>query len=116
MPEFDKIEGITENLKDYVNTNYELIKLQATERTSVIGSGIISALIIVIIGLLFFFALSLGVSFYLSALIGDTFSGFLIVAGFYLLIALIWFIGRKKLIETPLREKIIQKLLEKNEK
>ena len=116
MPEFNKIEGITENLKDYVSTNYELIKLQATERTSVIGSGIISALIIVIIGLLFFFALSLGVSFYLSALIGDTFSGFLIVAGFYLLIALIWFIGRKKLIETPLREKIIQKLLEKNEK
>lgn len=116
MPEFDKLEGITENLKDYVSTNYELIKLQATERTSVIGSGIISTLIITIIGLLFFFALSLGVSFYLSALIGDTYSGFLIVAGFYLLIALIWFIGRKKLIETPLREKIIQKLLEKNEK
>lgn len=111
MPELDKLDGITENLKDYVSTNYELIKLQATERTSVIGSGIISTIIIVIIGLLFFFALSLGVSFYLSALIGDTFSGFLIVAGFYLLLTLILYFGRKKLLETPIREKIIQKIL-----
>lgn len=115
MPEFDIKDGITENLKDYVKINYELIKLQATERTSVIGSVLISTIIIVTIGLLFVFVLSLGISFYLSALIGDTFSGFLIVAGFYLLVGLILFFGRKNLIDTPLRDKIIQKLLKKDE-
>lgn len=114
MPELDKIEGISENLKDYVSTNYELIKLQATERTSVIGSVLISTIIIATISLLFFFVLSFGVSLYLSALIGDTFSGFLIVAGFYLLLGLILFFGKKKFIESPLRDKIIQKLLKKN--
>lgn len=116
MPEFENKDGITENLKDYLSTNYELIKLQVTERTSVIGSVLLSTLIITIIGLLFFFALSLGVSFYLSALIGDTFSGFLIVAGFYLLIGLILYVGRKNIIESPIRDKIIQILLNKNEK
>jgi hypothetical protein len=53
----------------------------------------------------------MGVGFYLSALLGDTFSGFGIIAGFYLLISIILLIGRKRLIEKPLRNKIIRKLL-----
>lgn len=111
MPELHKIEGIGESVKQYLLLNYDIIKLEATKKTSEIGATFFSALMLGIALFLFAFALSMGVGFYLSALLGDTFSGFGIIAGFYLLISIILLIGRKRLIEKPLRNKIIRKLL-----
>ncbi|NDP22330.1 MAG: hypothetical protein GZ091_14800 [Paludibacter sp.] len=115
MYEFDKIEEITESLKQYVNTNYEIIKLEATERTSVIGSSFVSGLIVGLTAFLFVFTLSIGMGFYLSALLGDSYSGFVIIAAFYFALAIVILIVRKRFIETPLRDKIIRKILEKKD-
>jgi len=111
MLETEKIEGLSDSLKKYLLLNYEIIKLEITKKTSEFGSSLFSSLMLGIALFLFAFALSMGVGFYLSALLGDTFSGFGIIAGFYLLISIILLIGRKKLIEKPLRNKIIKKLL-----
>lgn len=111
MPELKKIEVLGDSVKQYLMLNYEIIKLEVTRKTSEIGSAIFSSLMLGIALFLFVFTLSMGVGFYLSALLGDTFSGFGIIAGFYLLICIILLIGRKKLIEKPLRNKIIRKLL-----
>jgi hypothetical protein len=46
MPEFKKIEEISDSLKQYLILNYEIVKLYATERASVIGSSLISSLIV----------------------------------------------------------------------
>ena len=113
MSEFDKIEEITESLKQYVNINIEILKLEATERTSEIGSSLIGSLAVGITAFLFIMSLSIGIGFYLSALMGDSYSGFLIIAGFYFILALIVLIGRKKYLENPLRDKIIRKILDK---
>lgn len=112
MSEFGKIEEITDDLKKYINTNYEIIKLTATERASVVGSGLLSSLFIGLIGCMFLFVLSLGAGYYLSVLLGDTYSGFILLAGFYLLVWIILIFGKKKLLEKPFRDKIIEKLLE----
>ena len=114
MPEQTKIEELTDSLKRYVNTSYELIRLQATERSSVIGSGLISGIILGLTALLSVFFISLWAGFYLSDKIGNNYAGFAIVGGFYFLLGLILLIGRKKLVETPIRDKIIRKLLNKN--
>lgn len=114
MPELEKIEGLSIGLKKYLLLNYEIVKLEATRKASEVGSSLFSSLMLGIALFLFAFALSMGVGFYLSALLGDTFSGFGIIAGFYLLISLILLIGRKKIIEKPLRNKIIRKILSKN--
>lgn len=111
MLETEKIEGLSDSLKKYLLLNYEIIKLEVTKKTSEHASSLFSSLMLGIALFLFAFALSMGVGFYLSALLGDTFSGFGIIAGFYLLISIILLIGRKKLIEKPLRNKIIKKLL-----
>ena len=111
MPEFKKIEEISDNLKQYLILNWEILKLQVTERTSVIGSSLISKLIIGLSAFLFVLTLSIGVGFYLSALLNNTYSGFIIIAGFYLLLTIILFIWRRKMIEQPMRDKIIQKIL-----
>lgn len=114
MAQSEKIEELTQHLTKCVNTNYELIKLQATERTSVYGSGFLSGVIIGLIGLFFILFLSLLAGFYLSTKIGNSYSGFGIVAGFYFLIGVVLFLGRKKLMQKPLRDKIIRTIYSKN--
>ncbi len=111
MSELEKIEGLSDSLKQYVLVNYEIIKLEATGKTSEIGSSIFGTLILGIAFFLSAFVLSMGAGFYLSALLGDSFSGFLIIVGIYLVISVILLIGRNKLIDKPLRDKIIKNLL-----
>ena len=114
MPEQEKIEVLVESINRYLKSNCELIKLEATERTSVIGSSIISNLLIGLVGILLIVFLSLGVSFYISFRMGDSYSGFIIVAAFYFILGFILMIGRKALMERPLRDKIIRKIFSRN--
>jgi len=115
MPEFKKLEELSDSLKQYLLLNIEIIKLEATNHVSAIGSTVASSLIVGISAFLFVFTLSIGLGFYLSALLGDSYSGFAIIAAFYFLLATILFMGRKRLIERPLRNKIIEKFLEDKE-
>lgn len=111
MSELEKIEGLSDSIKQYIQLNYEIVKLEATRKTSEIGSSLLSSLVLGIALFLFIFAASMYVGFYLSDLLHDTFSGFGIIAGFYLLISIILLFARRKLIEKPFRDKIIEKLL-----
>ena len=114
MQEGNKIEEFTASLEKYVTVNYELIKLEAVERSSVIGSGIISGILVGLAAILFVFFISIGIAFYLSDTLGYSYSGFVIVAGFYFLTGLILIISRKKMLVKPLRDKIIRKVFSKN--
>ena len=115
MPEFKKLEELSDSLKQYLLLNIEIIKLEATNHVSAIGSTVASSLVVGISAFLFVFSLSIGLGFYLSALLGDSYSGFAIIAAFYFLLAIILFLGRKRLIERPLRNKIIEIILEEKE-
>lgn len=114
MPVNGKIEELTDNLKSYVNTNLELIKFQAIERSTVILADLLSNLLVGLILLFFLFFISLWACFYLSALLGDNYSGIAIVAGFYLFIGLILFMVRKKLFIKPFRNKIVSNIFQKD--
>ncbi len=111
MQEFKKMEDISENIKQYVNTNLEIVKLELTNRTAIIGSELISSIVIGLISFMFLFIFSIGLGFYFSELLNNNFYGFSIVAGFYLVLLLCIVLFRKKLIQTPLRDKIIRKFL-----
>ena len=113
MPQSSEIEELTQSLGRYVNTSYELAKLEATERSSVIGAGLVSGFLITLISILFLFFISLWGGFYLSAKMGDSYSGFPIVAGVYLLIGIVLLTNRKKMIEKPLRNNFIKKIYHK---
>lgn len=114
MPEQEKIEELSKSLKVYVQTNIELFKLETTERTSVIGSNLISTLIVGFSLFLFVLFVSLSAGFFLASYFNDTYSGFLLVTGFYFLLTVFLFLGRKTLIEKPIRDKIIRRILKRN--
>ena len=114
MLEHNKIEDLTDSLHSYVKKNCEIIKFELIENTSSIGSSVITNLILVLVTAFIILFVSLSAGFYLSDLIGNTYVGFLIVAGFYLILGTILLIGRKVFMERPLRNKIIHKILNRN--
>ncbi|HKM92325.1 MAG TPA: phage holin family protein [Prolixibacteraceae bacterium] len=113
MTVYEKIEELTKDIKSYITSNVEIFKLEAVELFSVIGASFISSLIIGVVVFLFMIFLSLSAGFYFSSLLGNNYAGFAIVAGFYLTIAIILIIGRGKLVEKPLQNKIIRKIFNK---
>lgn len=110
----EKMEDLTDSLKEYANTNYELIKLEVIENSSVISAGIISTLIVGVMLVFFTFFISLYVAYYLSDQIEGNYIGFVIVGAFYMLLSIIIFTNKNKLIEQPIRNSIIRRNVTNN--
>ena len=114
MQEPRKIDELADHVKQYVNTNVELIKLQTIEHASIMGAGVISSIVVGVIGFFCVFFLSLGAGFYLSARSGNTYVGFVEVGVFYLLLVILLTLFRKKMLLNPLRDIIIKTILVDN--
>jgi hypothetical protein len=115
MTELNKIGELSDSLKRYFILNIEIIKLEATRHLSNIGPKFITSIIVGVFLFMFVISLNIGAGLYLSTLFNDLYTGFAIVSGFNLLIAVVLLIGRKKIIENPFRDKIIKKILEEKE-
>lgn len=114
MIEQQNIDKITDDLEKYVKTNYELIRLETTKSVADISSGLMSGILVGAMGFLSLLFIGLSGGFFLSQLLADYCLGFGIVAGFYLLLAIILMLFRKSLIEKPLKNIIIRKTLNSN--
>lgn len=93
-----KLDGLIESTKKYVEARIELLKVEIQEDVS---KGISTGLVFLLIAagfVLFIFFMSMALAMLLGEYVGD-FGGFAIVAGAYLLMALILFLVRKKLIK-----------------
>jgi hypothetical protein len=115
MEDQTKIEEVTTNIKNYVNTNIELVKMEVIENTTIIASNLVSGLVIAIVGIFFMLFLSLAAAFFLSTYLSDFYLGFLCVALFYLILWIVFIVGKHKLLEKPINNKIIRKVFSKKE-
>ena len=111
--ETTKIEEVADNLKKYVKTNLELLKLEGAERAAIIGSGLMSYVILGFMGIFCVLFISIAAGFYISDTFGNNYAGFAIVAGFYLLLSIIFILGRKKMLERPFSNAIINVIFNK---
>lgn len=105
----EKLEALTDSLKQYADTNYELIKLEVIDHSSTIVSGIVTTLIITVILVLFAFFGSLYLAYYISDLLDINHIGFAIISGFYLLLGLIIYFNKKGFIEKPVCDSFVGK-------
>ncbi len=103
--------SLLENANDYLETSVELLKLRAIDRSSDISSSIVSRLTILIIIFFAVFILNIGLAFWIGELLGKIYLGFFIVAGFYVLVALILHLFRDSWLKGPLSSMIIKKML-----
>jgi len=96
-----------ETIKEYTSKRSDLLKIQATEKSS-ISAGVIAYLVVLLVAFTFFIILfNFGVAFFIGKLLNNTSYGFLIVAAFYLLITLIVVTFKKRIINV-IANKVIE--------
>lgn len=93
---FLKLDGLVNNLTDYVETRVELLKYEIKEDVAhAIAKASIFLVVILMAGLIVVF-LSIAAAVKIGDYIG-TAAGFSIVSGFYLLLVLVLLISRERL-------------------
>ena len=112
---FEKLEDLTDHVKEYINTRVEITKLHLAEKTSMVISNLIAVTIVAVLFLFVIVFGSIAGAWALSEWIGKTYSGFLIVAGCYLLLGIIVWIAKDKLIRFPVMNAIIKQLQKKDD-
>lgn len=112
---FAKAEELIDSVKEYVNTRIESVKLSAAEKGSKIMANVIAGIIVAVILFLFIIFVGIALSFALAEWTGKTWLGFLIVAGLYLLIGIVIWAAREKLIRLPVMNALIKQLFSRDE-
>lgn len=111
--EQDFFKDTTTRLKQYVQQRILLIRLQATDKVSRIASAIITAVLLIIIGLFLLIFASITLGLWLASLTGSLIAGFGIVALLYLVVFLFVIIFLKKILQNVFINKLIQLLHKK---
>ncbi len=108
---YDRFESLFIKTREYAETNIELNKLKAVDKTSDILSTFISKMIVLLVFIIFIFIVNIGIALLLGEYLGKTFYGFFVLAGFYLIAGFIFISMRKKWFKEPITNMIIQKFL-----
>jgi hypothetical protein len=106
------IEALFEKGEVYSKTSYELAKLKSLETSIRLLTAMISRGSVVIALSLFVLVLNIGVALWLGDLLGKSYFGFFIIAGFYLLVSIVLHFFLQKWIKKPINDLIITQVLQ----
>lgn len=107
-----KIEQVTDDVRSYIITTFDLYRLKLVDKVSAAGGGIAAYFILAVLALLVLILLSIGVAVWLNGVTGSDFAGYFIVAGFYVLCCLVIIGTGYKVIKKPVSSALIKTLLE----
>jgi len=105
------IETLIEKATDYGKTSYELAKLRALEKTSVVISSLLSNAVVLIIISLFMLFLNLGLAIWIGQRLGEIYFGFFVVAGFYGVISILVYSFLRNWIKRMVGDSFIKQVL-----
>jgi hypothetical protein len=88
-------ENLFEQAEEFGKTSLELIRLKAVDKTTGFMSSLISGFLVVLTIMIFIIMLSVAIAFLLGETFAGPWSGFIIVAAFYGLAALLIYMLRK---------------------
>lgn len=111
-----KVEELIEKIKEYINTRIKLSKLTLIEKSVLIFAGLITDGFVAVFLILGFLFISLGLAFYLSELLGNSYAGFFIMATIYFMVALVIYLTKDKYLEKPIVESMVKKIFKDEEK
>jgi hypothetical protein len=104
----EELNDIKKDIREYIEIKMDLIKLHAAENLSRI---ITSAVNSVALGYLLFFILlfiSFAAGYFFGSLLHSNELGFLIVAGFYGVVLVVYLLFRKWIIERPIIKAVMK--------
>lgn len=106
------LDELIAKAEDYGYSSLELAKLKSIKVVANTSGKIGVHFAIWAVIVLFFLMLSIGVSLYLGELWGHHYLGFLAVAGFYLLLAIVLRIFKVPLVQRPIANFVVKKIQE----
>jgi len=108
------IGDLGRGVMDYVESWYKLTILGGTKKATQAAAFLLTVLSVVFLGLfvLFFAGLALGI--WLGNALGNQSAGYILVAGFFLLVMLVLIAMRNRIVFPFIRDSIIRKIYENN--
>ena len=103
-------EELLQKIKDYLHTRMELGKLTVIEKGLYLIANLLSNGLVILFFSLSFLLANLALGFYLSELLGNTYSGFFMMALFYFVITLIIFFTKERILEKRIINGMIKKI------
>lgn len=110
---FLRIDNLASNATGYIETRVKLLKLEIKDDVAKLLSKGLAQATIIFFAFLFLVFLSIGIAEYLNTLFINSFEGYLIVSGFYLILFLLLLTFRKSL--HKMFEAFFSELINKNE-
>jgi len=104
------VKSLIDKAGDYLETRIDLVKLKTAKSTSEIVSTLLGTIVTLVVGLFFISLLNIALALLIGDWLGEAYYGFFVMAGLYLLIGIIVYACRKQWVETPVSNKIIQKM------
>ena len=105
------IESLIERTTEYGKTSFELIKLKALDKTSDVVSSLVPNSIIIVFFLSFMLFLSVGLALWMGEILGKIYYGFLLLAAFYGVSGILFYIIMHKWIKKLVCNNIIKQVL-----
>lgn len=109
-------DSLIGNLMGYIDTRIDLIKLEAQEKAKLAFVGAAHGITLALIGLLFIISLNIFAGLALNHVLNSTFWGFGIVAGFYLVLLIVFLVGVDKKIFQGVADKLLDNTIYKSDK
>src|SRR4051812_39494519 len=101
--------SLKDNVRDYVETQLDIIKLQAINKGSAAASGVIVGIAVAFLSIFILMFLSFSAAYAISAATEKPYLGFLLVAAFYIVLAVLVIALKDKLITMPLINSLLAK-------
>ncbi|HSC40333.1 MAG TPA: phage holin family protein [Chitinophagaceae bacterium] len=101
-------EETQEMVEDYVGNRLQLLKLQAAEKSSKIISLLLTVLVMALLSFFILLFLSMTLGYYLAQKTGSLFTGFGIVAVFYVVLLVVVLYLRKRYLDKYISNTVIR--------
>jgi hypothetical protein len=105
------IESLLEKATDYGKTSYELIRLKTIDKTTDVISSCVPPFIAYTLTVIFLLILSMGASLWIGEILGKTYYGFFVIAGFYVFLLMIIRLFMYKWIKKLAKDNFIKQML-----
>lgn len=104
------VEVLFEKVSDYGKTTIEILKLKAIDKSASVVSSLVAKAILVLVVAMFILTATIGLALWIGELLGKSYYGFLSIAGFYVVIAILLYAFRNQWIKKPVSNLVIKQM------
>ena len=101
--------------KKYLELQKEFVKLDATEKMTVILSAILIVTVLLLLGSIVLLFLTFALAYYLGDVLGSLSLGFGLISAFILLLTVIFYLNRKRMVIQPMARFMTKLILTKED-